>query len=194
LWGLLLMVLQRKFHRGAIALFLSLMLVDFAIVGQWFGFDELAQRLQATSAERESRDEVVRDSATLLQDYAVTGSGVGTWHTAFPGYRGADIPYFYDHAHNDYLELGSDFGIVGMTALALSVLYALYAAMKSMALRHDQLALGVAFAASMGITCLLLHSFVDFNLQIPANALLLVVLLAFAHLSRSLPREQHGYS
>ncbi|HEY0963368.1 MAG TPA: hypothetical protein VGE69_13535, partial [Pseudomonadales bacterium] len=47
LWGLLLMVLQRKFHRGAIALFLSLMLVDFAIVGQWFGFDELAQRLQA---------------------------------------------------------------------------------------------------------------------------------------------------
>ncbi|MGV3591630.1 MAG: O-antigen ligase family protein [Gammaproteobacteria bacterium] len=194
LWGLLLMVLQRRFHRGAIVLFLSLMLVDFAIVGQWFGFDELAQRLQATSAESESRDEVVRDSATLLQDYAVTGSGVGTWHTAFPRYRGADIPYFYDHAHNDYLELGSDFGVIGMAALALSVLYALYAAMKSMALRHDQLALGVAFAASMGLTCLLLHSFVDFNLQIPANALLLVVLLAFAHLSRSLPREQHGYS
>lgn len=194
LWGMLLMLLQRKFHRGAVVLFVSLMLVDFAIVGQWFGFDELAERLQTTSAETESRDEVVRDSATMLRDFAVTGSGAGTWYTAFPRYRGDDIPYFYDHAHNDYLELGSDFGVIGMAALALSVLYALYAAMKSMALRHDQLALGVAFAASMGITCLLLHSFVDFNLQIPANALLFVVLLAFAHLSRNLPRDQHGNS
>jgi O-antigen ligase len=192
LWGLMLMFLQRKFHRGALVLFVSLMLVDFAIVGQWFGFSELAERLQTTSVEAESRDEVVRDSVALLQDYAVTGSGVGTWYTAFPRYRGEDIPYFYDHAHNDYLQLGSDFGVVGIAALALSVLYALVAAMKSMALRHDQLALGVAFASAMGITCLLLHSAVDFNLQIPANALLLVVLLAFGHLSRRLPREQYS--
>jgi O-antigen ligase len=194
LWGLLLMVLQRKFHRGALVLFVSLMLVDFVIVGQWFGFSELAERLQTTSVEAESRDEVVRDSVALLQDYAVTGSGVGSWYTAFPKYRGDDIPYFYDHAHNDYLELASDFGIVGIAALALSVLYALAMAMKSMALRHDQLALGVAFASAMGITCLLLHSAVDFNLQIPANALLLVVLLAFGQLSRGLPREQHSSS
>lgn len=189
LCGLLLMLLQRRVHRGALLLFVSMFLLDFLIVGQWFGFSELAERLQGTTSEAEGRDEVIRDTLPLLQDFIVTGSGQGTYYTAFPQYRGADIGQFYDHAHNDYLEFGSEFGLPVFIVLACCVLYALFVAMQSMAKRRDQLAIGVAFAAVMGIVSLLIHSTVDFNLQIPANAMLFVVLLAFAHLSRHLPRD-----
>lgn len=48
----------------------------------------------------------------------------------------------------------------------------------------------MAFGATMGIASLLIHLTVDFNLQIPTNALLFVVLLGFAHLAKMLPREQ----
>jgi putative inorganic carbon (hco3(-)) transporter len=185
--GLLLMLLQRRIHKGALLLFASMFLIDFLIVGQWFGFNELAERLQSTASEAENRDEVVRDSLPLLKDFMVTGTGLGTYYTAFPQYRGADIKDFYDHAHNDYLELGADLGLIGMAALVLSVGYALAAAVRTMGSRRNPLAIGAAFAAVMAISSLLIHSSVDFNLQIPANAMLFVVLLAFAHLSRQLP-------
>ena len=47
----------------------------------------------------------------------------------------------------------------------------------------------MAFAAVMAIVSLLIHSFVDFNLQIPANALMFVVMLAFCWLCRYVPHE-----
>ena len=43
---------------------------------------------------------------------------------------------------------------------------------------------GAGFAATMAIVALLVHSAVDFNLQIPANAALFVVMLALAWVSR----------
>jgi len=47
---------------------------------------------------------------------------------------------------------------------------------------------GMAFASTMGITALLIHSWVDFNLQIPANAALFMVILALGWISLHLDR------
>lgn len=190
LCGIGMMVIQRKLHRGAIILFASLMLVDFLIVGQWFGFEELAERMQGTSTATETRDEVVRDSLLMLQDYPLTGTGLGSFYSSYPQYKGVDVSGFFDHSHNDYLEFATDLGLIGFLPLALSVFLALRMALQALYKRRDQLAKGVAFAATMGIISLLIHSAVDFNLQIPANALLFVALLAFAHIARQLPREQ----
>jgi hypothetical protein len=42
---------------------------------------------------------------------------------------------------------------------------------------------GISFACIMGVTSILIHSWVDFNLQIPANAALFMVLLALGWIS-----------
>jgi hypothetical protein len=42
---------------------------------------------------------------------------------------------------------------------------------------------GISFGAMMGITSLMIHSWVDFNLQIPANALTFMLILAFGWIS-----------
>jgi hypothetical protein len=50
----------------------------------------------------------------------------------------------------------------------------------------------MGFGAMMGAVSILLHSFVDFNLQMPANALLFVLLLALAQLAMTLERGRGG--
>ncbi|MGH8735113.1 MAG: hypothetical protein ACREVB_15625, partial [Burkholderiales bacterium] len=52
---------------------------------------------------------------------------------------------------------------------------------------RDPLARGFAFAVVMGVCAIAIHSTVDFNLQIPANALAFVVLLAYAWVALYLP-------
>lgn len=190
LCGIIMMVMQRRLHKGAIILFASLMLVDFFIVGQWFGFDEMVERVQNTSAATETRDEVVRDSLLMVRDYAVSGTGLGTFYSSYPQYQGDDVIGFFDHAHNDYLEFATNLGLIGFIPLAMTVLLALRVALQTMYRRRDQLAKGAAFAAVMGIFSLLLHSSADFNLQIPANSLLFIVLLAVANIARQLPRTR----
>jgi hypothetical protein len=49
---------------------------------------------------------------------------------------------------------------------------------------------GMSFACIMGVTSILIHSWVDFNLQIPANAALFMVLLALGWISLYLDRRE----
>ena len=178
--GILWMVLQRKFSRGPIILFASLLVVDALIVGQWFGFEELAQRLQGTTAETESRDELAVNTIDLLQAYPLTGTGVGTFYSSFPSVRNQQVTGFYYHAHSDYLEFPTDFGLIGVIPLMTLTGIALLSSIMALRKRRNKPMLGAAFASLMGLMSLLIHSSVDFNLQIPSNGLLFILLLALA--------------
>lgn len=188
LCGILYMILQRKLHKGAIALFVSLIVIDVFIVSQWFGLDEVAQRLQGTSTDTEIRDEIIRDTLTMLPDYSLTGTGAGTFMYSFLRYDNVPTDRLVDFAHNDFLEFLVEYGWIGFTPLALLVVYAMVQGGRAMAVRKTQLYRGIGFGALMGSVSMLIHSFVDFNLQMPANALLFVMLLALAILSLDLKR------
>lgn len=188
--GVLFMILQRKLHKGAIILFTSLILIDVLIVSQWFGLEEVAERLQSTSTNTEIRDEVIRDTLTMIPDFQLTGSGLGTFMHTFIPYDNVHVDRMVDFAHNDFLEFVVELGWIGSAPLALIVLYSLFMVARSIAVRRTQLFRGIGFGAMMGVLSILIHSLVDFNLQIPGNALLFVVLLALAQLALQLERRE----
>lgn len=188
LCGVLFMILQRKLHKGAVILFVSLILVDVLIVSQWFGLEQVAERMQSTSSQTEIRDEVIRDTLTMLPDYQLFGSGAGTFMETFQRYDEVRAVRMVDFAHNDFLEFLVELGWIGYLPLASLVLYSLFKAGRAMASRKTQLYRGIGFGAMMGAVSILIHSFVDFNLQMPANALLFVLLLALAQLAMTLER------
>ncbi|MBT8151711.1 MAG: hypothetical protein KJO62_09940, partial [Gammaproteobacteria bacterium] len=95
-------------------------------------------------------------------------------------------------AHNDYIEFASEFGLPGFALLGLVVIYALCSSIVAQFTRRDRLMRGMGFAGTMGIVAMLIHSTVDFNLQIPANAALFMVVLALAVVSRHFEREVFG--
>lgn len=174
--------LQRRLSRNAIILFASLLVVDLMIVGNWFGLERLAKRMETATLEYSQRDQVAGDMVQLVADNWLTGTGAGSFYTNFPKYRGTDTVGFNLYAHNDYMQFWAEFGLLGAAPLGLVVLWGLYNALAAQRLRRDRLSQGMGFAAAMGITALLVHSAADFNLQIPANALLFVGLLAIGWL------------
>ena len=183
------LILSRHATRPVLILLVSLIIIDILIVGHWFGLEKVKQRLEQTSIVTEQRDEVYQYVWRQWQDYQLTGSGLGSFYGVFPRYRGADIVNYYREAHNDYLQFAAETGLIGLGLLGLIVAASMLAALIAQYRRRDPLLRGMSFAAIMGITAILIHSSVDFNLQIPANAATFMALLALAWISLALQKE-----
>lgn len=181
--GVVGIVFSKHATRSVVILLVSLILIDLLIVGQWFGFEKLKHRLENTSEISENRDEVYGYALEQWQDYHVTGAGLGSFYAVFPQYRGKDVTGYNREAHSDYLQFATETGVIGLVLLGLITLVSLFAALLAQYRRHDPLMRGMSFASIMGIAAILIHSSVDFNLQIPANAAIFVVLLAIAWIS-----------
>jgi len=194
-------------HRGRNALILvSVLVIDVLVISQWFGLDELQQRLADTRFEDEvalveqsdgaSREVVVRRENVDRDDVAVyawpqlrerpwLGYGAGSFETTFQRFPGRDVTGLFDHAHNDFLQFAIEYGGVGVVPLAGFVLFAFGQALRPVWQRRSLYRSGVGVGAAMGILALMIHSAADFNLQIPANAATFVTLCAIAVLANA---------
>ncbi|MBL8516635.1 MAG: O-antigen ligase family protein [Betaproteobacteria bacterium] len=206
--GIVGLVLSRHAPRGTMILLTSLIAIDLFIVGSWFGVEKLAQRLEQTTLAREvgktpvpalapgqeesleQRQDAAVDTLPMIQDHLLLGVGPGGWAGSFLNYRGPMVAEgIFEHAHNDYAEFLAEYGVIGFVMLALMVLWALAMALRAQWVRRDPLMRGISFASLMGVLSILIHSWVDFNLQIPANALYFMVLLALGWISLHLDRR-----
>jgi len=188
--GVIGICLARYATRNTVILLASLVVIDLVIVGSWFGVEKLAQRIEQTTAQEvQEREDPAAYSVDLIRDYPVFGTGPGTFYVAFPRYRQEKVRAFFEHAHNDYAQFASESGLLGFSLLAALVGVTLAAAMLAQWRRRDPLMRGMAFACIMGVTSILIHSWTDFNLQIPANATLFMVLLALGWIALSLDRS-----
>lgn len=181
--GVIGLVLSKRATKSMVILLVSLIAIDVAIVGTYFGTQRVVESIGQTTLQSEDRDEVAGYAITMWKDYPVFGSGLGSFPVVFPRYSAEGTPVSYTHAHNDYLELGAEVGLVGVSLLGLIVLLSYVAALRAQYVRRDPVMRGVSFAAMMGILALMIHGAADFNLQIPANALTFMQLLAFAWIS-----------
>ena len=146
----------------------------------WFGAAGLSQKL-GESGLRSNRPDLREISYQIVADHPLGGTGFGTFRWVFPMYRDHRFGNgFYEHAHNDYLEIAIEQGISGLLIFATAVTALLIHLF--LALRNIQESIGRAaiFAGISGASALLVHGLVDFNLRIPANAGLFFALLATA--------------
>ena len=200
LMGGLVAAVSQRLRRPALALVVSMALVDIFIIGQWVGLDRVVERLQGTAAATvaaggvpgvssviaaanteesvQSRLQVPRLSLPLVWQQPWFGHGGGTYYLSLPAVKPAGFPYLWDHAHNDYVELAVDTGLLGLGLLLLLGAATAWRAARMLRDVEPRLKRGVGVAALMALSCLGIHGMVDFNLQIPANALTLVLLLA----------------
>lgn len=185
--GVLYVICRRKLTRGVVILFVSLFVIDTIIVSQWFGLEKVVERLEQTSTQTETRDDVNPQTLAAIPQFSLTGSGAGTYYTTLPQYHDGTWRGFYDLAHNDFLQFPLEFGIPAYVILGLMVLYTAWQCIQAMRQRRNMLMVGMGFAAFMGILAIMIHSSVDFNLQIPSNAAYFVCMMALGWLARYLP-------
>ncbi len=184
--GALALLLMKNKSRSTVILLSSLLIIDIAIVGTFFGVEKVAQRLKSTNSKSEVRDEIARDTFNIWQQQPLLGIGTGNFNDTYPSQRNNDVKTdkIVRHAFNDYLQFLAEFGAIAFALLAAATLQSLYWAIQAMRLRQSNLHKGLGFSATMGITAILIHSAVDYNLQIPANAYMFVFLLALACIAR----------
>jgi O-antigen ligase len=108
-------------------------------------------------------------------------------------YDSGDVGFtYYKYAHNDYLHFATEFGLPGLAMLAAIVLLSLWQAARAQLERHDRMLRGLGCVVLMALVALLIHTAVDFNLQIPANAATFIAILAMAWSTRWLGHHDHA--
>jgi len=85
-------------------------------------------------------------------------------------YLGKDFYAIIDHAHNDYLEMLGEAGLVGGGALILGGFLLLGLGVKRYFKTGDSLTRSISLGAMIGVVALFLHSLTDFSLRMPGNA------------------------
>ncbi len=113
----------------------------------------------------------------MIKANPVTGVGPGNYSKAFRGFQPPGLSGRYIYAHNDYLHFISETGIL-LVPIMFWLVYSLFAHGLSKIRQAGGQIRGVTTGAMGGIIAILVHSVSDFNLHIPANALLFTVLAA----------------
>jgi O-antigen ligase len=175
---LMLLARSRKAWQGKRAAGIAVLaLAAFAIVA-WVGAGKALERFSGTSVHDVSigrRITLFRGAARIFRDYPIKGCGLGTLVDVFPAYEPAYDGKLIDHVHDDYIEGLAETGLLGGACGAL-FLWTLYReGRKNFTADQGHFSRGLHAGAIMAISGLLLHSFADFNLQIPANALLFLL-------------------
>ncbi|WP_117232506.1 O-antigen ligase family protein [Vibrio maerlii] len=185
LGGVVALLFFKDKPRALVPLIVSLILVDTLVVGTVFGLDKVKDRLEQTSVLKETRDEVIQWSLPIVEEYPVTGTGMGSFYSIFPRYADFNIG-FYDHAHNDYLQFAVEAGVPATAMLGLMWIWAVIIAIRSMRKRNSKTLRGLALGCLIALIGMLMHISVDFNLQAPANAMTFILILVMTGCTQSI--------
>jgi O-antigen ligase len=166
---------------GAVVAIGVIMLLGVLWIGVEPVLDRIAQGSLNGAVQAESffnnRGWIWRDTWAMFRAHPLTGVGLGAFATAFPIYSLNDGSVTVSAAHNDYLQILAESGLVG-GALAIWFIVAMFQALSKALRSHDPNAQALALGAGAGIVGMLVHSFFDFNLQLPSHALLFLTMIA----------------
>jgi O-antigen ligase len=187
----LLLALRRAGGRhvlaGGVVLLLAFMLVSWLGVRQILERFSSMQSLEVTGGKRAS---MRHDSWRIFRDHPWTGTGLGTLPIIFPAYESQYDAKFVNHAHNDYLEMLADTGLVGALCCASFLGLLFFSSLRHLLVSDKSFAAALHLSGLVACCGFLVHSLVDFNLHMPGNALLFFLM---AHLATApIPQNPNG--
>ncbi len=126
----------------------------------------------------------------IFADYPILGAGLDSFGTAFPRYDSWDGTYRIEQAHNDYLQILADAGIFGFICVISFIILLFKQSLKTIGSTSDDFRRNVAIGALAGCFGIIVHSFFDFPLRTPSNALYFLTLAALAVVPVNYPNRR----
>jgi O-antigen ligase len=169
--------------------FVGIAIVVFAAMALivWLGAAKALERfasLHIGEVTMSRRVSMIRGAAHIFLDHPIDGVGLGALVAVYPRYETLYDGKLVDHVHNDYIEMLAETGLLGGIC-GLAFLWILFRQARTCyAAEQGHFSRALHAGAMAGLCGILLHTFVDFNLHIPSNSLLFLVM---AHLATTPP-------
>jgi putative inorganic carbon (HCO3(-)) transporter len=164
---------SRRRRSVGVGMVAALVLAGFVFLPPEALIRRFAEFVSTDGVTSAGRADLWAETIPLIKEYPVFGCGLDGYEIAFSRFKISGVLVTDDFAHNDYLQLLAELGLVGFAvgaALAFSVVRtALRGAVKS----SDPEARYCAVACVGALAAIGMHSLADFNLYLPANAMLL---------------------
>jgi O-antigen ligase len=165
---------------------LSVLLVATIIAGSFFiGGETSLTRLAETAASEDfstNRMHIWSITLEIIKNNFLFGTGLGAFPFAYTPYDTLGGIERVEQAHNDYLQVLADAGIIGF-GIGAFFLFSLFRAGLKHAKSSNAFRRGVALGALAGCFAILVHSVFDFVLHTTAIAVLFLTLVALVVVS-----------
>lgn len=188
-------ILHQRRERAGKVLHVAVLLVTVAVASLvWFGGQVVLERLELTDLGSGARPSIWRSAVAIMGDYPAAGIGAGAWRFAYPGYREPELGGYWlpTGAHNAYLQLLAEHGIVGFLLLGSAVVLTVVRLTVALRERHDRFIRGVLFGSLATVFSLLLHSFLEGGFQTFTSTAYFYSILALGLATARLPREDRA--
>jgi len=185
---LLLMLVKREKRRRNVFIVVGFLICIFSFL-IWMGIRPLIEEF--STIQDLSRDYDIqyrfqnwKDAGKLVQDFPLFGVGLDTFSAIFPKYKTIELQYYYLYLENDYLQLLCEVGIIGF-GIFLWFILSFFRQIESGNLKHEGRGMSSIHYISLygcltSVVAIMIHSFWDFNMHIPSNALLLSMIMGLA--------------
>jgi len=144
----------------------------------WAGTAAMWHRL--TDLQDWMRVAMAKDGLRMFWRKPLLGWGLGTFPTVYPQFRSFYTNFFVNAAHNDYVQVLTETGLVGFLIVIWFIVSVYRNGLRGLSHWNDNWNQVLRLAALVGCTGILVHSIADFNLQIPGNTLFFYFLCAVA--------------
>jgi O-antigen ligase len=171
--------------RGRALLLIGVFVALVAGLGLLQQLDPVLTRLETTlsfeaDVSLSNRFEIWRHALTMAEDRPFVGFGLNTFGWAFPRYRREPTSSIVMHAHNEYLEMLIETGIVGAAICLWFVVVLFREAWRRLGVARSPWERGLRLGALAGWTGTMVYSLTDFPTIIPAINYVLAMLAALA--------------
>jgi len=162
-------------------LLILLLLSGALLIALWEGLGPVEERFVDAPESLLGRYRIWPAVWALIRDFPLVGAGLGTFASAFLSYQRDFTSLYFDHAHNDYLEILAETGWVGFLILLGGLLVLVVQTLSRLPDSRTREGRIIALGGLSSLIALSLHSLADFNLAIPSNALTLAATLGLTH-------------
>lgn len=141
----------------------------------YFGGERILTRIDIPGAGSNGdaslgiRHKIWQGGYSLVSHDPVTGTGIGTFAHAFPRYGPEGLKVQANFAHNDYLQMASEMGLLAPFVMLWIFCSFIISAIKQKGFNP------YSIGCAMGVMSLAIHGLVDFNFHIPSNMILFAI-------------------
>jgi O-antigen ligase len=185
---------RRELERGERVWAVGAILAGTVLVASYADLNAVMYRFDQTLASGYADRHVIwRETLPILRSFWMSGTGAGTFPTAMLAYQRSDRTFFFNQAHNHYLQLATEGGLLLGIPVISSLAALLLSARRRLTL--DRTAVyWVRAGAVAGLAAVACQSIWETGLRMPANAVLCAILAAVAVHERHPAEFERGAS